>query len=281
MPRLFLSPSTQEWNPYNGGGNEEQYMNLLADRMEPYLRSCGISFVRNDPDRNVGGAIADSNAQDFEVHLALHSNAAPESRPGSVRGVEVYYSPYSVWSEKLAVIIANNIRNVYRLPSLTKAIATTTLGEVTRTRAVAVLAELGYHDNDEDAEWLRTKHHIDLGNITDLIPLERGKSGRIWKLEIVGTKGSFTIGKELEIRRTLSDTHLKSSWFEVEKIENHHPSPNTHHLTPNTQFILKGKGWGHGVGLCQIGAAVMGENGKKYDEILKHYYNYAKLTTIY
>ncbi|MBQ4484790.1 MAG: DUF4922 domain-containing protein [Prevotella sp.] len=138
------------------------------------------------------------------------------------------------------------------------------------------------------AEWLRTKHHIDLGNITDLIPLERGKSGRIWKLEIVGTKGSFTIGKELEIRRTLSDTHLKSSWFEVEKIENHHPSPNTHHPTPTThhpspttQFILNGRGWGHGVGLCQIGAAVMGENGKKYDEILKYYYIYAKLTTIY
>ena len=128
--------------------------------------------------------------------------------------------------------------------------------------------------SDKIAEWLRSKHHIDLGNITDLIPLERGKSGRIWKLEIVGTKGSFTIGKELEIRRTLSDTHLKSSWLEVEKVENHHPSPNT-------QFILKGKGWGHGVGLCQIGAAVMGENGKKYDEILKHYYNYAKLTTIY
>ena len=135
--------------------------------------------------------------------------------------------------------------------------------------------------SEQIAEWLRTKHHIDLGNITDLIPLERGKSGRIWKLEIVGTKGSFTIGKELEIRRTLSDTHLKSSWFEVEKVENHHPSPNTHHPSPNTQFILKGKGWGHGVGLCQIGAAVMGENGKKYDEILKHYYNYAKLTTIY
>ena len=155
MPRLFLSPSTQEWNPYTGGGNEEQYMNLIADRMEPYLRASGISFVRNDPDRNVAGAIADSNAQDFEVHLALHSNAAPESRPGSVRGIEVYYSPYSVWSEKLAVIIANNFRSVYPLPDLTRAIATTTLGEVNRTRAVAVLAEIGYHDNAQDADWIR------------------------------------------------------------------------------------------------------------------------------
>ncbi len=142
--------------------------------------------------------------------------------------------------------------------------------------------------SEQIAEWLRTKHHIDLGNITDLIPLERGKSGRIWKLEIVGTKGSFTIGKELEIRRTLSDTHLKSSWFEVEKVENHHPSPTTHHLTPNTQhpspttqFILKGKGWGHGVGLCQIGAAVMGENGYSYKEILSHYYQKTNIQKLY
>ena len=155
MPRLFLSPSTQEWNPYNGGGNEEQYMNLIADRMEPYLRASGISFVRNDPDRNVGGAIADSNAQDFEVHLALHSNAAPESLAGMLRGIDVYYSPYSIWSEKLAVIIANNFKNIYPLPNLTRAIQTTTLGEVNRTRAVAVLAEIGYHDNEQDANWIR------------------------------------------------------------------------------------------------------------------------------
>ena len=125
-------------------------------------------------------------------------------------------------------------------------------------------------DSDQIAQWLRTKHNIDLGEIIDLIPLERGKSGRIWKLEIVGTKGSFIIGKELEIRRTLSDTHLKSSWFEVEKLENH-----------PRKFRLKGRGWGHGVGLCQIGAAVMGEDGKNYNQILKHYYKNAELKTIY
>ena len=155
MPRLFLSPSTQEWNPYNGGGNEEVYMNRIADKMEPYLRASGITFVRNDPDRNVGGAIADSNAQDFEVHLALHSNAAPESLAGKLRGIDVYYSPYSIWSEKLAVIIANNFKSIYPLPNLTRAVQTTTLAEVNRTRAVAVLAEIGYHDNAEDADWIR------------------------------------------------------------------------------------------------------------------------------
>ena len=115
MPKVFLSPSTQEWNPYIDGGNEEQYMNLIADRMEPYLRSSGITYVRNDPDRNVAGAIADSNAGDFDVHLAIHSNAAPESMAGMLRGIDVYYSPYDKYSETLAVIIANNFMSILSL----------------------------------------------------------------------------------------------------------------------------------------------------------------------
>lgn len=111
---------------------------------------------------------------------------------------------------------------------------------------------------------LRAKLNLDLGNITDLIPLERGKSGRITRLRIVGTKGATVIGKELEIRRVLSDTHLYSSAFVVEKGEVCHNIPTT--------FRLTGAGWGHGVGLCQIGAAVMGSQGYSYDKILKHYY---------
>ncbi len=98
----------------------------------------------------------------------------------------------------------------------------------------------------------------DLGEVIDLIPLARGKSGRIYRLMIVGTKKSLTIGKELEIRRVLSDSHLFSSAFVVDKAKDH--------------FILHGAGWGHGVGLCQIGAAVMGENGYDYKQILSHYY---------
>ena len=112
----------------------------------------------------------------------------------------------------------------------------------------------------------------DFGEITDLIPLERGKSGRIWKLKIVGTKKTFTIGKELEIRRALSETHLLSSAFEVEIKRDG---------SQETTFILHGKGWGHGVGLCQIGAAVMGEQGKTYDEILLFYYRGAQIQKIY
>ena len=107
----------------------------------------------------------------------------------------------------------------------------------------------------------------DFGEITDLIPLERGKSGRIWKLKIVGTKKTLTIGKELEIRRVLSKSHLYSSAFDVEK-------------TP-TGFRLHGKGWGHGVGLCQIGAAVMGQKGYTYDQILLYYYRGAEIKKIY
>ena len=127
------------------------------------------------------------------------------------------------------------------------------------------------YTEEQLSELVCRKLKEDFGTITDLIPLERGKSGRIWKLKIVGTKKTFTIGKELEIRRTLSESHLLSSAFEVEKIT----SPE------GTKFVLHGKGWGHGVGLCQIGAAVMGEQGKTYDEILLFYYRGAQIRKIY
>ncbi len=105
------------------------------------------------------------------------------------------------------------------------------------------------------------------------MPLERGKSGRISKLRIVGTKRSFTIGKELEIRRVLSKSHLYSSAFVVDKLDAADGIPR--------KFHISGAGWGHGVGLCQIGAAVMGERGYKYDEILLHYYSGAEIEKIY
>ena len=120
---------------------------------------------------------------------------------------------------------------------------------------------------DELSQLVNEKLKDDFGTIIDLIPLERGKSGRIWKLKIVGTKKTFTIGKELEIRRALSESHLYSSAFDVEKTDK--------------GFRLHGKGWGHGVGLCQIGAAVMGQQGYRYDEILLHYYRNAEIKKIY
>jgi N-acetylmuramoyl-L-alanine amidase len=156
MPSVFLSPSTQEWNPYiDPSRNEEQVMNLLANAMEPYLRSSGISFVRNDPSRNVAGAIADSNAGQFDVHLALHSNAAPEQFAGMLRGIDIYYAPSSYDSELLATITANNLQRIYPVANQVIARPTASLGEVLRTRAVSILAELGYHDNAEDTAWLQ------------------------------------------------------------------------------------------------------------------------------
>lgn len=156
MPSVFLSPSTQEWNPYVNGGNEELYMNQIADRMEPYLRASGIEYRRNDPNRAAAGAIADSNAGNYDVHLALHSNAAPESLSGKLRGIDIYYSPSSRDSERLATIIANNFKMIYPLPDKSNARPTTSLGEVTQTRAVAVLCEIGYHDNVQDAQWIKS-----------------------------------------------------------------------------------------------------------------------------
>ena len=155
MPSVFLSPSTQEWNPYINGGNEEEYMNLIADKMEPYLRSSGISFGRNNPSRGVTGAIAESNAGNYDVHLAIHSNAAGGDFVGKLRGIDIYYSPYSDLSRQLAVITANNFENIYPDPEKVNIMPTTSLGEVTRTRSIAILAEIGYHDNYADADWIK------------------------------------------------------------------------------------------------------------------------------
>ena len=118
------------------------------------------------------------------------------------------------------------------------------------------------------------KLKMDLGSILDMKAVERGKSGRISKLQIIGTEKTFTIGKELEIRRTLSDSHLLSSAFVVDKYDKDEQG------VPQ-RFELIGAGWGHGVGLCQIGAAVMGEQGYHYDAILLHYYQGAEIKKLY
>lgn len=130
-----------------------------------------------------------------------------------------------------------------------------------------------HYTQDELSELIRQRSKIDFGFIIDLIPIQRGKSGRITKLKIIGSLHTLIIGKELEIRRTLSPSHLFSSAFVVDKgpLKNGFPE----------SFTLTGAGWGHGVGLCQIGAAVMGEKGYKYDEILLHYYKGADIRKFY
>jgi len=125
----------------------------------------------------------------------------------------------------------------------------------------------------EVKQLLEEKLAMQFGDIIDLIPMERGKSGRIYRLKIIGTQRTLIIGKELEIRRALSKSHLYSSAFVVEKVDIKDGVPQ--------QFIIKGAGWGHGVGLCQIGAAMMGVQGYRYDEILLHYYKSAEITKVY
>lgn len=155
VPIIYLSPSTQEWNSYVNGGTEEYYMNLIADAMEPYLRSSGIRYVRNTPQMTAASSIAQSNQAQYDLHLALHSNAAPESEAGSRRGAEVYYNPDSPSSQRAADLIAEQLRATYPFPWLVKTVAATNLGEVLRTNAPGVLIEYAYHDNPDDALWIR------------------------------------------------------------------------------------------------------------------------------
>jgi SpoIID/LytB domain protein len=129
------------------------------------------------------------------------------------------------------------------------------------------------YSQNEISELIAKNSGIDFGEIIDLIPVERGDSSRLIKLKIIGSKKELIVGKELEIRRLLSVNHLYSSAITIEKqdVDNNIPG----------KFVLYGAGWGHGVGLCQIGAAVMAEMGHSFDEILLHYFQNARLNKIY
>jgi stage II sporulation protein D len=129
------------------------------------------------------------------------------------------------------------------------------------------------YTQEELSQLIKSKSGIDFGDIVDLVPVERGKSGRITRLKIIGTNKTMIIGKELEIRKVLSQSHLYSSAFIVKK-------ENIIKKIPG-KFILYGAGWGHGVGLCQIGAAVMSEIGYRFDEILSHYFKGTSIQRIY
>lgn len=155
MPTLYLSPSLQEFNPYVDGGNEEYYMNLIADEMIPYLTASGIDVVRNNPEQTLSQVINDSNKGNFDLHLALHSNAAPPALAGQIQGSDFYYYANSQKSKAIAELFANNFKDIYPYPSKVKTVATTTLAELTRTKAPAILIEIAYHDNPQEAQWIR------------------------------------------------------------------------------------------------------------------------------
>ncbi len=165
MPKIYLSPSVQEYNKYLNGGDEEYYMNLIADAMESYLEASGIDFDRNDSSKPVSQAIADSNEGNYDLHLAIHSNAAPEGLKGDLSGVDIYYSPVSYLGKLFADMLAENYKKIYYDSDKVKVVPTTSLGEIRRTKAPAVLIETAYHDNAEDEAWL--KENID--NIAEVL----------------------------------------------------------------------------------------------------------------
>lgn len=174
MPKIFLSPSLQEWNPYVDGGNEEYYMNLIADAMEPYLRASNIQFDRNSPQQTLTQAIEQSNKGDYDLHFAIHSNAAPENLAGKLSGADFYYFPTSGKGMEAATVISDNYKNVYPNPSNVEIIPTTTLAEVKRTKAPAVLAEIAYHDNPVQAQWIRDNINDIAKNLAQGIALYLG-----------------------------------------------------------------------------------------------------------
>lgn len=161
MPKIFLSPSTQEYNQYiTGAGSEEYFMNLLADAMEPLLLANGIQYVRNDPQGTVSTSIQQSNAGSYDFHLALHSNASGPGSEGRNRGIIAFYYPGSVNGQRAAELFASALREIYPVPDQVTTRSTTTLAEVRSTKAPSVLLEIGYHDNAADAQWIA--EHINL-----------------------------------------------------------------------------------------------------------------------
>lgn len=155
MPTIYLSPSTQEFNQYFSGGNEEMYMNLLADIVQRDLERNGIKVVRNNPFEPLAAAIEESNRGSYDLHLALHSNASPEIFAGRLQGSDIYYYPGSAQAKSFADILQRNIKEIYPNPRLVNVRSTTELGELQFTKAPAVLFEVAYHDNPNDEMWLK------------------------------------------------------------------------------------------------------------------------------
>ncbi len=154
MPKIYLSPSTQESNLTLSGNSEEYYANLIADAMIPYLEASDIEYGRNSPDMTAETSARQANEGDYDLYLSIHSNASAEPYVGRVRGAEVYYYPNSVEGERAATIFANNYKEIYPNPDFVQTIPSRTLIELNRTRMPAILFETVYHDNQEDLTWL-------------------------------------------------------------------------------------------------------------------------------
>ena len=165
MASIYLSPSSQGQNRYVNGGTEEYYMNLIADSLMSYLFASGIEVVRNNRNNSLDQSIAESNAGNFDLHLAFRSNTAPDYLMGTLQGPEVYHYYYNPQSQRAAEIFASNLALIYPDPSLVKATPTTSLDEIIETTSPAILVELGYHDNYFDAQWIKDNYELIASNL--------------------------------------------------------------------------------------------------------------------
>ncbi len=154
MPTVYLSPSTQA-NEYVTGGNEEYYMNLIADAMVPYLRANGIEFSRNDPGDSIDRIIEKTNERIYDLYLALRSGYSPERAEPPLQGINVFHYIYTpVGGESAARYLAENLKQIYPYPNLVTIVPADTK-ELRDTNSTAVLAELGYRGNPADEMWMK------------------------------------------------------------------------------------------------------------------------------
>ena len=190
MPNVFLSPSTQDYNPYyDNSGSEEYYMNLIADKMERYLDEAGITYGRNDKTKRAGQAARDSNKDSYGLHLAIHSNAAAPQNAGKQQGVDVYYFAGSERGKRDAEIIAENFKEIYPFDFPIRTLPNTSFVELNSTRAPAVLIEVAYHDNPEDAEWIKNNIDLIAANLAKSVEQISGANTAFNKTATVKTGG--------------------------------------------------------------------------------------------
>lgn len=203
MPIIYLSPSTQDWNSYvTGTGSEEYHMNKLADAMVPYLLSNGIQYKRNSPDMTAASSIRQANSGWYDFYLALHSNASGEGAYGENRGIIAFYYPGSADGKRAAETFVRNLKKIYPLPDKVRTQATTSLGEVRQSNFPAVLIEIGYHDNYEDATWIET-HTDEIAQNLVLSLTEYFGLPFIWPAEV--REGTVTLNSgTLNLRSTPS-----------------------------------------------------------------------------
>ncbi|QOX62242.1 N-acetylmuramoyl-L-alanine amidase [Anoxybacterium hadale] len=155
MVKVFLNPSNQDYNDYVGGGNEEEYMNLIVDAMIPYLRASGIQFERSSPWESLTEVIERTNEEPFDYVLSLQSASAPPDLAEMLRGPEVYFYAFSHRGRAAAQLVESNLKAIYPQPNLVSSIPNKTSRILRDAPRPSVLVNVGYHDNATDAQWIR------------------------------------------------------------------------------------------------------------------------------